>query len=74
MNLPLDLDAHDARLLAQIRILGERGAKNTDEDRRLKRLQRDGYVTAIPHDPPGPGGAPAWNFRLTVKGMSAVQA
>lgn len=67
-----DLDPQDIQLLHEIAALGEVGRNTLDQQNRLNRLELDGLVSTIRHDPPGLDAPPAWVYRLTPKGSAIV--
>lgn len=64
------LDPKDLQILKEIATLGEAGRNVLDEPRRLDRLEVEGYVSSVRRDPPGLDAAPAWIYRLTIKGRA----
>lgn len=67
-----ELDAVDLRLLTTLAVQGEINPRDLDDQRRLNRLELEGYVALIRKAPPGLTAAPAWTYRLTSKGESVV--
>jgi hypothetical protein len=68
--MQLELDPHDIHLLKEMAALGEIGHGVPDQNRRLERLQVEGYVSSVRRDPPGLDAPPAWVYRLTIKGRA----
>ena len=68
-----ELDAHDLQILRFMALYCEMSPKNVDQPRRLNRLEAEGYVEAVRHDPPGLDASPAWVYRLTVKGQRIIE-
>jgi hypothetical protein len=70
--MQLQLDNQDIHLLREIAELGDVSAKMFDQDRRLERLEFEGYVSSVCKDPPGLDAAPTWVYRLTLKGRAVA--
>jgi DNA-binding PadR family transcriptional regulator len=68
------LDRLDIQLLKTLAVLGEIGHKNIDQQQRLTRLEVEGYVESVRHDPPALNAPPAWNYRLTARGQAALNS
>ena len=56
--MQLQLDRQDIHLLKEIAELGDVSPKVFDQDRRLERLELEGYVSSVRQDPPGSDAAP----------------
>lgn len=70
--MQLRLDALDIHLLKEIAEMGDVSPKVFDQDHRLERLELEGYVSSVRHDPPALNAAPAWVYRLTLKGRAVA--
>ena len=70
--MQLELDVQDIHLLKEIAELGDVSPKVFDQDRRLERLELEGYVSSVRQDPPRLNGAPTWVYRLTLKGRAVA--
>ena len=70
--MQLELDPQDIQLLMEMAVLGEVGAKVLHQNRRLERLEVEGYVLSVRRDPPGLEAKPLWVYRLTSKGRAIV--
>jgi DNA-binding MarR family transcriptional regulator len=68
--MQLRLDSQDIHLLKEIAELGDVSPSVFDQNHRLERLEVEGYVSSVRHDPPGLDAAPAWVYRLTLKGRA----
>ena len=68
-----ELDVLDIQLLHAAAAAGEIHPKNIHQQRRLDRLDLEGYVESARHVHRENGEAPSWVFRLTRKGQHAVQ-
>ena len=68
--MQLQLDSQDLRLLKELAELGDVSPRVLDQDHRLERLELEGYVSSIRQDPPHSDAAPAWVYRLTLKGRA----
>jgi DNA-binding PadR family transcriptional regulator len=66
------LDSQDVRLLKELEELGDVSPRVLDQDHRLERLELEGYVSSIRRDPPHSDAAPAWVYRLTIKGRAVA--
>ena len=64
------LDSQDVRLLKELAELGDVSPRVFDQDHRLEQLELEGYVSSVRQDPPGLDAAPAWVYRLTLKGRA----
>jgi len=72
-SMQLQLDTQDIiQLLKVIAELSDVSPKVFDQDRRLERLELDGYVSSVRQDPPGLDAAPTWVYRLTLKGRAVA--
>ena len=70
MELQLDTQEH---LLKEIAELGDVSPKVFDQDRRLERLELEGYISSVRQDPPpGLDATPTWVYRLTLKGRAVA--
>lgn len=68
-----ELDAHDIQLLKTAATIGEVVPKTIHQQRRLDRLDQEGYVESARRDQ-SEGDAPSsWVYRLTRKGHKAVE-
>jgi DNA-binding PadR family transcriptional regulator len=70
--MQLQLDTLDIHLLKEIAELGDVSPKVFDQGHRLERLELEGYVSSVRQDAPGLDSAPAWVYRLTLKGRAAA--
>jgi hypothetical protein len=70
--MQLHLDNQDIHLLKEIAELGDVSPKVFDQDRRLERLEFEGYLSSVRRDPPGLDAAPTWVYRLTQKGRAVA--
>lgn len=68
--MQLQLDPQDIHLLKEMAVMGEVGPRVLDQERRLERLELEGYVSSVRRDPPGLDAPPAWVYRLTLKGRA----
>lgn len=68
-----ELDSVDIQLLKAAGGAGEIRPKNIHQQRRLDRLDLEGYVESSRHDSPEPGGFPSWVYRLTRKGQRTAE-
>ena len=68
-----ELDAVDLQLLRSAAAAGEMIPRNIDQQRRLDRLDLEGYVESAHHGPAEAGGHPALKYRLTAKGRRALE-
>jgi hypothetical protein len=68
--MDLQLDTQDIHLLKEIAELGDVSPKVFDQDRRLERLELEGYVSSVRKDLPGLDATPTWVYRLTLKGRA----
>ena len=68
--MQLQLDSQDIHLLKEIAELGDVSPRVFDQDHRLERLELEGYVSSVRQDPPALNAAPAWVYRLTLKGRA----
>jgi predicted ArsR family transcriptional regulator len=66
-----ELDANDLQLL-RAGVAGDILPKNIHQQRRLDRLDLEGYVESSHHSA-GAGGSPSWIYRLTAKGRRALE-
>ena len=64
------LISQDIHLLKEIAELGEASPRVFDQNHRLERLELEGYVSSVRRDPLGLDAAPAWVYRLTLKGRA----
>ena len=71
-SMELQLDTQDIHLLKEIAELGDVSPKVFDQDRRLERLEVEGYVSSVRQDPPGLDATPTWVYRLTLKGRAVA--
>jgi DNA-binding PadR family transcriptional regulator len=69
-----ELDVVDMQLLRSMSDYGDIGPKNITDQRRLDRLELEGYVSSVRHDLPGLEAPPAWIYRLTQKGETRLAA
>ena len=68
-----ELDTVDIKLLKDMDANnGEIGHATLDQRRRLDRLEMEGFVTSVRHDPPGLDAPPTWVYRLASKGRAAL--
>ena len=68
-----ELDVVDLQLLQAAAAAGEIIPKNIDQQRRLDRLDLEGYVESAHHEPAEGGGPAALKYRLTAKGRRAIE-
>jgi hypothetical protein len=68
--MQLELDRQDIHLLKEIAELGDVSPKVFDQDHRLERLELEGYLASVRQDSPRSDDAPAWVYRLTLKGRA----
>ena len=68
-----ELDLVDIQLLHAAASAGEIHPKNIHQQRRLDRLDLEGYLEASRHGAAEPSEPPSWVFRLTRKGHRAVE-
>ena len=66
-----ELDANDLQLL-RAAAAGDILPKNIHQQRRLDRLDLEGYVESS-HHPAEAGGSPSWIYRLTPKGKRTLE-
>ena len=71
-NVERELDAIDLQLLRAAAV-GDILPKNIHQQRRLDRLDLEGYVESTHHNVPEAGGSPSWIYRLTAKGRRALE-
>ena len=70
--MQLQLDSQDVRVLKELAELGDVSPRVFDQDHRLEQLELEGYVSSIRQDPPRSDAAPAWVYRLTLRGRAIV--
>jgi hypothetical protein len=70
--MQLEIDKQDIHLLKEIAELGDVSPKVFDQDHRLERLELEGYLSSVRKDPPRSDAAPAWVYRLTLKGRAVA--
>jgi predicted ArsR family transcriptional regulator len=68
-----ELDAVDLQLLRDAAAIGEIIPKNINRQRRLDRLDLEGYVESAAHEQAEGGSHPALTYRLTPKGRRAIE-
>lgn len=68
-----ELDAVDLELLRSAAIAGQIIPRNIDQQRRLDRLDLEGYVESAHHQPAEAGGQPVLTYRLTSKGRRVLE-
>ena len=68
-----ELDAVDLQLLKTLAAAGEIIPKNIHQQRRLDRLDLEGYVASANQEPPEAGATPSLIYRLTHKGQRAIE-
>jgi predicted ArsR family transcriptional regulator len=68
-----ELDAHDLQLLKAAAAAGQIVPKNIHQQRRLDRLDLEGYVESSRHEHADSEGPSSWVYRLTRKGQRAVE-
>jgi hypothetical protein len=68
-----ELDAVDLQLLRDAAAADEIIPKNINQQRRLDRLDLEGYVESAGHEPAEGGGHPVLTYRLTSKGRRAIE-
>lgn len=68
-----ELDAVDLQLLRAADAVGEMTPKNIHQQRRLDRLDLEGYLESAHHEPAEGSGHSALTYRLTSKGRRAIE-
>jgi hypothetical protein len=68
-----ELDPLDIKLLHAGADCGEIHPDSLHQQRRLDRLDLEGYVESSRREPPEPGVPPSWVYRLTHKGHHAIE-
>ena len=68
-----ELDAHDLHLLKAAAAAGQIVPKNIHQQRRLDRLDLEGYVESSRHVQSDSEGPSSWIYRLTRKGQREVE-
>ncbi|HLK51113.1 MAG TPA: hypothetical protein VKT49_23385 [Bryobacteraceae bacterium] len=68
-----ELDTIDLQLLRALAAAGETVPKDIHQQRRLDRLDLEGYVESRRQSPAEPGANPSWVYRLTRKGQRALE-
>ncbi len=68
-----ELDAVDLQLLRTAAAAGEMSPKNIHQQRRLDRLDLEGYVESAHHELADGSGHAALTYRLTPKGRRAIE-
>jgi predicted ArsR family transcriptional regulator len=68
-----ELDAVDIQLLRAVAAAREMIPENINQQRRLDRLDLEGYVESAHHEAAEGSGRPALAYRLTSKGRRAME-
>ena len=68
-----ELDTTDIQLLKALAAAGEIIPKDIHQQRRLDRLDLEGYVESKHQGPSEPGGSSSWVYRLTRKGQRVLE-
>ena len=68
-----ELGELDIRLLQTLAAHGELGFPSIGDQRRLDRLELEGYVESVRNDSPRLNAPPSWIYRLTHKGTVAAE-
>ena len=68
-----ELDAVDIQILKTTALAGEIVPKNIHQQRRLDRLELEGYLESAHQQPSEAGPAPSLVYRLTRKGQQAIE-
>ena len=68
-----ELDAIDLKLLKAVEAAGELVPKDIHQQRRLDRLELEGYLESARQGSSEPGASASWIYRLSWKGQRTLE-